>query len=113
MALHTQHPRPLRLQRSSLRTGNGRPVNAVFVGPGSKWANPFKKADVDALRSEPDVEAAYQVGGWRQAAKLLYVDYLKEAGLNFRELRGRDLICTCKPSEPCHADVLLELANLD
>ena len=28
------------------------------------------------------------------------------------ELRGRDLICYCKP-EACHADVLVELANRD
>lgn len=27
------------------------------------------------------------------------------------ELRGRDLACWCKPESPCHADVLLELAN--
>lgn len=26
-------------------------------------------------------------------------------------LRGRDLACWCKPGEPCHADVLLEIAN--
>jgi len=26
------------------------------------------------------------------------------------ELRGKDLVCWCAP-EPCHADVLLELAN--
>ena len=26
-------------------------------------------------------------------------------------LRGRDLACFCAPDEPCHADVLLELAN--
>jgi hypothetical protein len=28
-----------------------------------------------------------------------------------RELRGRDLACYCPLGEPCHADVLLELAN--
>jgi len=28
-----------------------------------------------------------------------------------RELRGKDLACWCKPNQPCHADVLLELAN--
>ena len=28
-----------------------------------------------------------------------------------RELRGRDLACYCPLDEPCHADVLLELAN--
>lgn len=26
-------------------------------------------------------------------------------------LRGHDLVCWCKPDEPCHADVLLALAN--
>ncbi len=26
-------------------------------------------------------------------------------------LRGKSLACWCKPGEPCHADVLLELAN--
>jgi hypothetical protein len=28
-----------------------------------------------------------------------------------RELRGKDLVCWCKPGKPCHADVLLEIAN--
>lgn len=27
------------------------------------------------------------------------------------ELRGKDLACWCKPGAPCHADVLLEIAN--
>jgi len=26
-------------------------------------------------------------------------------------LRGRDLCCFCKPGTPCHADVLMEIAN--
>lgn len=28
-----------------------------------------------------------------------------------RELRGHDLACWCRLDQPCHADVLLELAN--
>jgi hypothetical protein len=28
-----------------------------------------------------------------------------------RELAGRNLACWCPPGEPCHADVLLEVAN--
>jgi hypothetical protein len=28
-----------------------------------------------------------------------------------RELRGRDLACYCPLDGPCHADVLLEIAN--
>lgn len=27
------------------------------------------------------------------------------------ELRGKNLACVCKPGTPCHADVLMELAN--
>jgi len=27
------------------------------------------------------------------------------------ELRGKDLACWCGPDRPCHADVLLEIAN--
>lgn len=28
-----------------------------------------------------------------------------------KALRGRDLACWCKPGEPCHADVLIDIAN--
>jgi hypothetical protein len=34
-------------------------------------------------------------------------------GLNAGELRGKDLACWCPLDQPCHADVLLELANQD
>jgi hypothetical protein len=27
------------------------------------------------------------------------------------ELAGKDLACWCRPTDPCHADVLLEIAN--
>lgn len=27
------------------------------------------------------------------------------------ELRGKNLACWCKPGDPCHGDVLLEIAN--
>lgn len=112
MVLAERTTRPIRLQRSAIAADPLSHEDAVFVGHGTKWANPFKKPDVDALRSEPDVEAAYQRGGWREAAKLVYRDYVKEEGLDPRELRGKDLICTCRIGDPCHADVLLELANV-
>jgi Domain of unknown function (DUF4326) len=102
---------PVRLQRSAIAADPLAHEDAVFVGHGTKWANPFKRSDVDTLRGEPDVEAAYQRGGWLEAAKLLYREYLRDEGLDPKELCGKDLICTCKASDPCHADVLLELAN--
>jgi hypothetical protein len=30
---------------------------------------------------------------------------------DIRQLRGKNLACWCKPGQPCHADILLELAN--
>jgi hypothetical protein len=33
------------------------------------------------------------------------------AALKRGELVGRDLVCWCPPDQPCHADVLLEIAN--
>lgn len=99
--------RPKRLQRSRTL-----PAGALDVGPGTKWSTPIKPHDVKALlSSEPDIAAAYKKGGWRAGALLLYHDYLLEEGLDPTELQGKDLVCTCKLDSPCHADVLIELAN--
>jgi Domain of unknown function (DUF4326) len=99
--------RPVRVKRSATKK-----PHAVNVGTGTKWNNPIKKRDVDALVStEPDIAAAVQKGGWRAGAVILYRDHLLEAGLDPTELQGKDLSCTCELTEPCHADVLLELAN--
>src|SRR5256885_10042903 len=40
-----------------------------------------------------------------------YREHLRDERLDPGELRGKDLVCTCKLTDPCHADVLLELAN--
>ncbi|GAQ52103.1 DUF4326 domain-containing protein [Streptomyces acidiscabies] len=41
-----------------------------------------------------------------------YIDAWPELSASARlSLRGRDLMCWCPLGEPCHADVLLELAN--
>lgn len=36
-------------------------------------------------------------------------EWLRSEGL--AAIRGKNLACWCKPGAPCHADVLLELAN--
>lgn len=45
------------------------------------------------------------------AAGLFPAPELLPPPTNFDELRGHDLACWCPVDEPCHADVLLELAN--
>ena len=73
------------------------PKGAIFVARPSKWGNPFRIGR-DGTRGE--VIAKYRE--W-----LLNNDDLLEA---LPELEGKDLYCFCNPL-PCHADVLLEMAN--
>lgn len=75
---------------------NGLPEGAIYVGRPSKWGNPFR-IGYDGTRDE--VISRYE-------------NYLGESGLidDIAELRGKDLVCWCAP-KPCHADVLLRLAN--
>ena len=76
------------------------PPGAVYVGRPSKWGNPFPIGE-DGNRKE--VIAKYQ--RWLEGGGF------QEAVLDISELRGKDLVCWCAPL-PCHADVLLELANV-
>jgi hypothetical protein len=81
------------------------PPGAAYVGrrmarlglAGSKWGNPFK-IGLDGTRDE--VIAKYRAWIVQQPALMAALP----------ELRGQDLACWCAP-EPCHGDVLLELAN--
>lgn len=50
----------------------------------------------------------------REAAIRRYRTYLRATGLDaaaVAELAGKDLACWCDPSQPCRADVLLQVAN--
>ena len=73
------------------------PEDAVYVGRPSKWGNPFSIGK-DGTRDQ--VITAYIA--WFALNKKLHLD--------LSELNGKDLVCWCAPL-PCHADVLLELAN--
>lgn len=35
-----------------------------------------------------------------------HLDYLKK--VNFKELKGKNVLCTCELDAPCHADILLK-----
>ena len=72
------------------------PPEAVYIGRGSKWANPFHIGP-DGTRTE--VVAKYEQ--WLQESPLL-----AQVG----ELAGKDLVCHCAP-RACHGQVLMRLAN--
>lgn len=75
----------------------GKPPEAIYIGRGSKWGNPF--------RIGPDGDRAAVIekhSRWlRDRHDLLQA---------LDELRGKHLICFCAPAS-CHGDLLLRLAN--
>ena len=112
----SQAQEPRRIQRSRAR-GWRMPPNTVYVGRPSRWGNPFVAVNAtgwqwDVLRRHPG--PWFYEGGLRErkAMELAVSQYRALAEhLPLQELRGRNLACWCSPFHPCHADVLLELAN--
>lgn len=73
------------------------PQNAIYVGRPSKWGNPFV---VTQHGARDQVVEMYEI--WiKDQPQLLQ---------SLHELTGKDLVCWCAP-HPCHAEVLLKLAN--
>ncbi len=89
---------PQRIQRKRTK-GWTMPANAVYVGRPTIFGNPFPEAD--KFRRWLDGERATGAGGLRRISLMSRI----------HELRGKDLACWCPLDQPCHADVLLELAN--
>jgi len=90
---------PVRVQLSR-KKGWKMPPNTVKVTRPTAWGNPF-------LVSEHGQQGA--VDRFRDYIEGMVCEPSVVASLN--ELRGKNLACWCRPGLPCHADVLLELAN--
>ncbi|WP_232013517.1 DUF4326 domain-containing protein [Cereibacter sphaeroides] len=115
--------KPRRIQLSRAK-GWRMPPGAVKVDRSTKWGNPFVvNHPGSALEKPMDPALAVQSfrmllekeGCWSPVplpwpkgkipAQWTTVEDV------IRELRGKDLACWCQPGAPCHADVLLEIAN--
>ena len=105
---------PKRIQRKRTK-GWRMPDNAVYVGRPTKWGNPHKVRV--SLHRLPDGNYRYMtpadaVAAYRNEILPFWTD--DERGterLDLEDLRGKDLACWCQLDQPCHADVLLALAN--
>ena len=105
-------------QRIQLRRVKGwrKPEGAVVVSRPTRWGNPWKVGSKSwtilpggRINKEPHppltVEEA--IASFRNSIEF---DPDKVAYIR-TELGGKDLACWCPLSAPCHADVLLEIAN--
>ncbi len=91
--MKSEQARPQRIQLSR-RKGWRMPENTVKVDRTTKWGNPWTAANSGSV--DPVMRFACET------APLLPIE----------ELRGKHLACWCKLDQPCHADVLLEIANV-
>jgi len=74
------------------------PSDAIYIGRGTPFGNPFKAKNPDDRDRVCD----------------LYEEYLKKTPklvqLIKTELKGKYLLCSCAPKR-CHGDTLLRIAN--
>lgn len=126
MTKSTNTTKPRRVQRRRTK-GYRTPPNTVYVGRPTKWGNVVRAVQRDdgtwwiescdmgtvAIKKESKRDA-------KAGAVRLFRAYLENTGpaggaklveMAKRELRGKNLSCFCEVGEPCHADVLLEVAN--
>jgi hypothetical protein len=120
-------PKRIQMKRSK---GWRKPEGVVYVGRPSMWGNPFSKVavinwylgdymgDRNAIWQEEAVSlfrawATNELEDSYYENRLLPDDWkLYRCRLDFAVLRGKDLGCWCRPGAACHADVLIELANV-
>lgn len=124
-AFRTSHPSPASPsdcaengpQRIQLSRAKGwrMPANTVKVDRSTPWGNPFVIGEtypvveegphepIDHAKIENAADAVEAFRPWCEETMAQWGD--------LEPLRGKNLACWCKRGSPCHADVLLELAN--
>ncbi|MDP2410373.1 MAG: DUF4326 domain-containing protein [Pseudolabrys sp.] len=104
--------KPQRIQLSRKR-GWRMPPDTVTVTRPHKWGNPF----VVTTKIEPGKHAAgSQYFAVPTVADAIDCFRLVMSQPGWRvddigELRGKNLACWCALDQPCHADILIEIAN--
>jgi Domain of unknown function (DUF4326) len=92
-------PERIRLSRAR---GWRKPENAVVVSRPTVWGNPYPVGDSAESRAE----------AVRHYEEDLLAGRLKVTVDDARSrLAGKDLACWCSLDGPCHAEVLLRIAN--
>lgn len=100
---------PQRIQRKRTK-GWKMPENAVYVGRPTKWGNPYRNGQ-EAFGARPAMTLGEAVAAYRKWIEACNHRSSIDSTRIREQLRGKDLACWCPLDQPCHADVLLEIAN--
>lgn len=117
---------PKRIQMTRQRPWRRDHPDAVIVARPSKWGNPFTVGETGV----PNARVAVSL--FQSVIQLTEYFLAQDDEMTMRcniiatefgtvltpefirtELRGKDLACWCALDQPCHADVLLEIANAE
>jgi len=116
-------PRRIQLRRTK---GWRKPPDAIVVARPTKWGNPYAVGDwvtitaFDGFSVEVPLAADEAVILYRELMLVrCATDFPHPEDRAYGQrwlddlegLRGHDLACWCQLDRPCHADVLLDLAN--
>lgn len=114
-------PERIQMRRTA---GWRKPAGTIYCGRPSLFGNPFpvsihgREKAVELHRrwlrgSMPPDEMQSLSAADHLPDTISLVDLRRVVLDRLQELRGHDLACWCRLDQPCHADVLLELANAD
>lgn len=119
---------PVRIQRSRAKGWRKPPNTVICMRPGP-FCNPCRCDDAGVPRMPDGREIAVNglqvIAGPKRGLGVVrrtmlvegykhWIERPEQADLRARirrELRGKNLSCSCPLGEPCHVDVLLEIAN--
>lgn len=117
--------KPIRIQRKRTK-GWRMPPNTVYVGRPTRYSNPWRIRHIgrtgkflgaywmvqDMTRNwYPSSRAVAQRFAVWMFRRWLRRNPFAQRLVQVEDLRGKNLACWCPLDQPCHADVLLELAN--
>jgi len=130
--------KPVRIQRKRTKGYNmqehSKSINgldAVYVGRPGKYGNPYKVVKKSprlvqiyctAHHSQncifPTASVACHVSNANYQLTRLYSEWCEGFTKEWvekmkKDLAGKNLACFCRLDQPCHAEILLELANAD
>jgi hypothetical protein len=112
---------PQRIQRKRVKDWR-MPEGAISVTRPGRWGNPFK-VGLWFHKMTPDWSVWSHGSGPFGSESVRDLEHSLELFLDYATcrarrdkdwlapLRGKDLACWCKAGAPCHADILLRLAN--
>jgi hypothetical protein len=105
---------PVRIQRRRTKAWR-MPADTVYVGRPSEFGNPFMIGGVlphplehlGLVEVRDALHACVLFDNW-----LTLTEEGKRVARQARvQLRGKNLACWCMTGQPCHADILLKIAN--